>query len=691
MVLSMWKRVSILCIIAGLILLSACSNKLDSKIERGFELYEQENYPQAIELFQEVLKNNPEDIDVLVLLQAAFIGMEDYDQSVAYGKAILRTNPNNQTTYHQLIYAYKRLERYEDAISCYESLLALSPEDVEVNGHLGLLLAGQGRYEKAIQYLKETLRLKGEDTFILRVLAICLMRLQRYEQAIDAFNRIIKTEKTPELLAKARLKIGDVYYAMGKHGKAIENYSMIELEHNQATYQQAQHYIRSLNNVPDDAKRKIIDGVPFPPRGYIVQTLGACGSATLKVALNFLNDSVSQKSIAEKIGDDDGTTPYALWNFAVERGFQAYLGVADLPKIKYWVNRGYPVLVLILEPEYGYGHFTLVVGYDEIKDIIISYDVLHWIYNREIPTADFQHAWNYYDRSSLFIFPRGVDLPHNFETNIYAQNCLQTDRGGFLYDQGNKEDAFMELEAVVLNQPPLPSTYVLLAKLYANENDPIKNAKADQYLSTALSMSPTNGATLLQAGIFYRIRNENAKATSMFKKGLKLYPHSYELRKELALHYLKIRDYTNAIIELEKQKTHCKRTNYCRDQKQINNGLFVSNVFLSDYGKAIEANQELIELSSTLEEKFQALKKHTALGILHKQPEVAKESLHQILALLPRDDPRRQDSNYLLQAMDEAETVVDVELEKNLERGEANFSILIIKSKAVADSIVHAN
>lgn len=685
----MQKRISIL--LAGLVLLSACSDTYDIRLEKGFEFFEQESYPQAIELFQEVLQDDPESIDVLMLLQAAFSKIGNYEQSVVQGKNILKIDSNNQTAYHNLAYAYKRLERYEDAISSYESLLTLSPEDIEVNGHLGLLLAGQGRYEKAIKYLQETLRLKGEDPFILQTLGICNMRLLQYERAIDAFDRIIRTEKTPELSAKARLSIGDIYYAMGEQSKAIELYAMIELEHDPATYQQAQHYIRSLNNVPDDSKRKIIDSVPFPPRGDIVKTLGACGSATLKMVLNFFNDPVSQKSIAEEVEHDDGATLYALWNFAVERGFQAYLGVADLPKIKYWVNRDYPVLVLILGPEYGWGHFTLVVGYDEIKDIIITRDVFNWISDREISTADFQHAWNYYGRESLFIFPADIDLPHNFESDIYAQSCLQSNRGAFLYDQGNKEAAFLEFEAAVLNQPPLPFTYALLARLYANENNPIKNAKAGQYLLTALTMTSPDGATLLQAGIFYRIRQENTKATSMFKKGLKLYPHSYELRKELASHYFKLRDFTNTVSELEKQKKQCNRTTYCRDQKQINNDLFVSNVFLSDYGKAIEANQELIELSSTIKEKFQALKTHTALGILHKQPEIAKESLRQILALLPEDDPERQAGGDLLQAMDRPGTVVDVGLKKDLEGGRATYEFSIIKSNAVADSIAHKN
>ena len=686
----MQKRISIL--LAGLVLLFACSDTYDIRLEKGFEFFEQESYPQAIELFQEVLQDDPESIDVLMLLQAAFSKIGNYEQSVVQGKNILKIDPNNQTAYHNLAYAYKRLERYEDAISSYESLLTLSPEDIEVNGHLGLLLAGQGRYEKAIKYLQETLRLKGEDPFILQTLGICNMRLQQYERAIDAFDRIIRTEKTPELSAKARLSIGDIYYAMGEQSKAIELYAMIELEHDHATYQQAQHYIRSLNNVPDDEKRKIIDSVPFPPRGDIVQTLGACGSATLKMALNFLNDPVSQKSIAEEVEHDDGATLYALWNFAVERGFQAYLGVADLPKIKYWVNRDYPVLVLILGPEYGWGHFTLVVGYDEIKDIIITRDVLNWISDREISTADFQQAWNYYGRESLFIFPADIDLPHNFESDIYAQSCLQSNRGAFLYDQGNKEAAFLEFEAAVLNQPPLPFTYALLARLYANENNPIKNAKAGQYLLTALTMPPPDGATLLQAGIFYRIRQENTKATSTFKKGLKLYPHSYELRKELASHYFKLRDFTNTVSELEKQKKHCNRTTYCRDQKGINTDLYLSYMFLEDYGKAIEANQELIELSSTIEEKFQALKTRTALGILHKQPEIAKESLRQILALLPKDDPKRQGWNELLQAMDKRGMRIDVKLEKDTEHGQVKFvEFYAIKSDSVADSTTHAN
>ena len=683
------KRISVL--IAGLVLLTACSDKLDTKIERGLELVQQESYQQAIKLLQEVLQDNPKNIKALILLQAAFNKAEDYERSIVQGEHVLKIDPNNQTAYYNLAVAYSRLERYEYVISNYESLLSLSPENIEANVQLGIVFAEQGRYEEAIGPLEKALQLKGEHSFLLQTLGICNMRLERYEQAVDAFVRIIKTEKTPELLAKTRLNIGDMYYLMGELGKALDQYSMIALEQDQSTYRLAQHFIKALNHVSDDAKRKMIDDVPFPPRNYIIKKIGGCGSATLKMVLNFLNDPVSQKFIVEKVEDD--TNSYAIWNFAVERGFQAYWGVADLPKIKYWINRGYPIIAGILDPKYGWGHVTLIVGYDEIKDIIIAHDVLNWISDREIPTADFQHAWNYYGRESLFIFPADIDLPHNFEANIYAQNCLQTDRGGFLYDQGNKEDAFMELEAAVSNQPPLPITYALLAKLYANENDPKKNVKADQYLSIALSMSSPNGVTLLQAGIFYRIRKENAKATSMFKKGLELYPHSYELRRELASHYLKIRDFANTVIELKKLKTQCNRITECRGQWVINNDLYVSYIFLEDCGGAIQAAQELLKLSSTSKEKLRSHITLFCLNILHKQPKVAKESLHQILALLPDNDPKRQVWNDLLQAMDQPESVVDVKVERDREHARVSLEPFYIlkKSDTVADSIAHEN
>ena len=139
---------------------------------------------------------------------------------------------------------------------------------------------------------------------------------------------------------------------------------------------------------------------------------------------------------------------------------------------------------------------------------------------------------------------------------------------------------------------------------------------------------------------------------------------------------------------MEKIKTQCKQDPYCCDQKQINNDLFISNIFLEDYGKAIEANQELIDLSSTSEEKYQVLGKHTGLGILHKQPEVIRESLRQILDLLPEDDPKRQGWNDLLQAMDKRGMRIDVKLEKNTERGQVKFiEFYAIKSDVVADSI----
>ncbi len=680
----MQKRISILCMMAGLLLLSACADTYDIRLEKGFEFFEQEKYPQAIELLQEVLQDDPENIDALLLLQAVLCEVGNFEQSIAHGKAVLKIDPNIQA-YQNLAYAYRRLERNEDAIRSYKSLLARSPENEGANELLGLTLAGQSRYEEAIEPLAKALRLKGEDTLLLQTLGICNMRLQQYEEAIDAFERIIKTEETPELLAKARLKIGDVYYTMGDYGKAIEQYAMIALEQDQSTYHLAQHYIKALNRVPDDKKRKIINGVPVPSWNYNLNTLGTCGSATLKIALNFLNDSVSRKSIAEAVKDDDGSTPYALWNFVVERGHKAYLGKANISNIKYWINRGYPVLVLILEPEYGWGHFILVVGYDEFKDVLIIHDVNHWIEEREMPTRDFQHAWNYYDRTALFIFHKSVDLPHNFEADIYAQNCLQTYKGLFLFYL-DREGSLRELKNAVWNQPPLPGTYALLARIYAD--DPSKNARADQYLLTALTMGPSNGFTLLNAGVFYKIRNENAKALSVFKKGLGFYPRAYELRQKLASVYIKLRDHANAAIELEKLKKQCNRTTYCRDQKQINNDLFMSYLFLEDYGKAIEANQELIGLSSTSKEKFQALGKHAGLGILNKQPEVVRESLRQVLDLLPEDDPKRQGWKDLLRAMDKKGMRVDVKLEKDTERGQVKFvEFYAIKSDAVADSV----
>ena len=88
-VLSIRKRVSILCIIAGLILLAACSDKLDTRIGRGLELVQQKSYQQAIETLQEVLQDDPYNINALVLLQAAFSGIGDYEQSIAYGQAVL--------------------------------------------------------------------------------------------------------------------------------------------------------------------------------------------------------------------------------------------------------------------------------------------------------------------------------------------------------------------------------------------------------------------------------------------------------------------------------------------------------------------------------------------------------------------------------------------------------------------------
>ena len=91
MIFKMQKRISIL--IAGLILLSACSPKMDSRIARGFELIKKENYQQAIELLQEVLRDDKRNINALMLLQSAYNEVGDYEQSIVQGKAVLKLIP----------------------------------------------------------------------------------------------------------------------------------------------------------------------------------------------------------------------------------------------------------------------------------------------------------------------------------------------------------------------------------------------------------------------------------------------------------------------------------------------------------------------------------------------------------------------------------------------------------------------
>ncbi|MGB9629055.1 MAG: C39 family peptidase [Thermodesulfobacteriota bacterium] len=130
----------------------------------------------------------------------------------------------------------------------------------------------------------------------------------------------------------------------------------------------------SKSNLP---QRHLIEGVPVYRQTYM-----DCGPTTLRMVLNFYGKDFSQEEIA-KVRRGRGTVVSDMESFPRGLGFEVY-SFYDSRKdeLKFLIAQGYPLIALgVPPPEWrregrylGEGHYVVVVGYDEIKNIFIIND-----------------------------------------------------------------------------------------------------------------------------------------------------------------------------------------------------------------------------------------------------------------------------------------------------------------------------
>lgn len=144
------------------------------------------------------------------------------------------------------------------------------------------------------------------------------------------------------------------------------------------------------------------------------QTFNNCGPTTLSMALGWYGENVSQKELGDKMrpyqvanGDNDDKAvfmnEFVMW--ANEYGYEAITRPnGDIETLKRFTANGFPVVVkTMLEPTDDVGHFRIIKGYDEARDVIIQDDSYQGP-NREFAYYDFLELWQPFHYVYLVVY-----------------------------------------------------------------------------------------------------------------------------------------------------------------------------------------------------------------------------------------------------------------------------------------------
>jgi tetratricopeptide (TPR) repeat protein len=146
-------------------------NRSEARIllDKGKELYRNDEDTQAIEAFQQAIKLDPE------LAEAHFRLGLSYD---AVGQ-----EQEAEEAYKKAVEAYKRYFEVDE-----------NGKDAEAHYNLGQTYAGLHVYGEAVREYRQAARLKPDDASIYYDLGLALMRLAQYDEAAVAFSKSLELD-----------------------------------------------------------------------------------------------------------------------------------------------------------------------------------------------------------------------------------------------------------------------------------------------------------------------------------------------------------------------------------------------------------------------------------------------------------------------------------------------------------------
>ena len=104
---------------------------------------------KARNMYEQVLKNNPSDLDAKTNVAMTYIATSNPMQGITLLREVVATNPKNQKALFNLGILSIQSNQYDKAVERFRDLVAVNPQHVEGTFYLALSLANTGEKEEA--------------------------------------------------------------------------------------------------------------------------------------------------------------------------------------------------------------------------------------------------------------------------------------------------------------------------------------------------------------------------------------------------------------------------------------------------------------------------------------------------------------------------------------------------------------
>ncbi len=175
----------------------------------------QNQIPQAIELYEQIEKAMPEDLESRSQLASLYSREKQHDKALKIWVALLEVDPENTKYQDGIIRAYQSAGRINNAIELAQKYIQ---EDAETSVHyvrLAQLYGSSNQIEDAIKTYKKAIELSSEDWQVYENLAGLYLRNDRLDESEKAFKEALKYAPQTGQQRNIHRQMMDIYRRKG--------------------------------------------------------------------------------------------------------------------------------------------------------------------------------------------------------------------------------------------------------------------------------------------------------------------------------------------------------------------------------------------------------------------------------------------------------------------------------------------
>ena len=179
------------------------------------------NFTDAKNLYNEVLKTNPNDANVHNNLGVVLKELGETQKAISCLQKAIAIQPNHADAHNNLGSVQKELGETQKAISCFQKAIAIQPDYANAYYNLGSVQKELGETQKAINCFQKAITIQPDYADAYNNLGLVFHESGEHQKAISYYEKTIQINPG---YTGAYNNLGNVLKDLGEHQKAISCY-----------------------------------------------------------------------------------------------------------------------------------------------------------------------------------------------------------------------------------------------------------------------------------------------------------------------------------------------------------------------------------------------------------------------------------------------------------------------------------